>query len=93
MKYNYEAKIPAKDLIHGVYYRGECRNATVARWNEDKQVFFHWRHKFGHNFLEEIKHPEHETQYDVFVVEEEITDNMHMMIPFEGDIEPALPYY
>ena len=61
--------IAKKDLIHGQYYKGHCRNAEVARWNENDNKFYHWRFKFGHTFLEEIKHPDDEKYYDVFVPE------------------------
>lgn len=61
--------IAKEQLIHGAYYFGRCRNAQVARWNADKQVFVHWRTKFGNRFLEEIKCPEDEARYDVFVTE------------------------
>ena len=66
---DYVAKIAKKDLQHGKYYRGQCRNAVEARWNADKQVFVHWRTKWGERFLETIKHPEDDAVYDVFVVE------------------------
>lgn len=66
---NYESLIKKEDLEHGAYYRGHCRNATEARWNESKKVFTHWRTKFGHEFLEDIKHPDDEPYYDVFKVE------------------------
>lgn len=68
-KMDYAAKIAKQDLQHGVYYKGRCRNAEVARWNAERQVFVHWRTKFGCKFLETIKHPEDELRYDVFVVE------------------------
>jgi hypothetical protein len=70
----YVAKIAVADLKHGAYYEGRCRNATVARWNADRQVFVHWRTKFNETFLEEIKHPEHDKHFDVFVVEKEIPE-------------------
>lgn len=70
---DYIAKIPKKDLIHGAYYKGTCRNATVARWNAEKEVFVHWRNKFGW-FLETICHPEDEDYFDVFVVDTQITE-------------------
>jgi hypothetical protein len=67
-------KIARKDLIDGAYYKGHCRNAQVARWSEADGCFYHWRTKFRSTFLEEIKHPEDEQFYDVFIVEELITD-------------------
>ena len=46
-----EKIIAKKDLKHGVYYYGTCRNASIARWNADDQLFYHWRNKFGLKFL------------------------------------------
>ena len=74
-----------EELIHGFYYRGHCRNATVARWNNEKKVFVHWRTKFGDRFLEEIRCPEDDQVYDVFYADSiiyprDITDDM--VIPF-----------
>lgn len=77
---DYTPKIARKDLIHGAYYKGRCRNASVARWNEHIGKFVHWRYKFGHKFLEEICHPEDEQVYDVFVVEE-LYENPEEEIP------------
>lgn len=54
------------ELIDGEYYVGKCRNSTVARWDGQLQKFFHWRIKFGHHFIEEIRHPEDEAHFDVF---------------------------
>jgi hypothetical protein len=78
---DYTPKIAKKDLKHGVYYEGRCRNANVARWNADRQCFVHWRTKFGDTYLEEIRHPEDEQRYDVFVVEKEVF-NPIKEIPF-----------
>ena len=66
---DYTPKIPKKDLIHGAYYKGRCRNANEARWNAELEKFVHWRTKFGHTFTEEICHPEDDKHFDVFVVE------------------------
>jgi hypothetical protein len=79
---DYTPKIPKKDLVHGVYYHGRCRNANEARWNADQQKFVHWREKFGRKFLEEICHPEDEEHFDVFVVEKEC-ENPKEEIPFD----------
>jgi hypothetical protein len=54
---DYTPKIAKADLEHGAYYTGSCRNASVARWDSNKQCFVHWRSKFGDRFLEEIRHP------------------------------------
>jgi hypothetical protein len=64
-----EAMIAKADLLHGVYYTGTCRNATVARWNAEDQRFYHWRTKFADRFVETIRHPDDEAQFDVFVPE------------------------
>lgn len=69
---NYESKIPKKELVHGAYYSGRCRNATIARWNGTINKFIHWREKYGQTFLESICHSEEQTSYDVFVVDCEI---------------------
>jgi hypothetical protein len=69
MARDYTPKIAKVDLVHGSYYHGRCRNATVARWSADDQLFYHWRTKFGSNFVESIKHPEDDDIFDVFVVE------------------------
>ena len=66
---DYTPKIDKKDLVDGAYYKGQCRNASIARWDGSKERFVHWRTKFGHTFLEEICHPEDDQIYDVFVVE------------------------
>lgn len=71
MARDYTPKIAKKDLKHGVYYRGRCRNAQIARWNAEDETFYHWRTKFGSKYIEAIKHPEDEQHYDVFVVEAE----------------------
>lgn len=64
--------IPKEQLIHGFYYKGQCRNATVARWNGEEQKFIHFRTKFGQMFLEEICCPEDDALWDVFYAEEAI---------------------
>lgn len=65
----YTPKIAKNQLVHGQYYTGRCRNASVARWNEERQCFFHWRSKFGERFIEEIRAPEDDQCFDVFVVD------------------------
>ncbi len=66
---NFVSKIKKTDLIHGEYYKGTCRNATEARWDEKNQCFVYWRFKFGETFLETIKAPEDDKNFDVFVTE------------------------
>lgn len=64
--------IAKKDLKHGAYYAGHCRNATEARWDAVRQVFVHWREKFRRTFTEDIYHPEDEQRFDVFIPEREL---------------------
>ncbi len=78
----YTPKIPKQQLIHGVYYYGSCRNASIARWNAEIGRFIHWRTKFGDTFLEEISAPEDEAQFDVFVTERIVTiEEFKQLIP------------
>jgi hypothetical protein len=79
---DYTPKIAKAELEHGAYYTGRCRNASLARWNAETQCFVHWRSKFGSRFTEEIKHPEDEQHFDVFVVEAK-TENPEHEIPLE----------
>lgn len=58
--------LPKGVLVHGAYYDGLCRNATVARWHARIGRFVHWRLKFGRTFLETIAHPEDDRHFDVF---------------------------
>jgi hypothetical protein len=60
-------------LVHGAYYYGICRNATVARWHASIARFIHWRTKFGQTFPEIIAHPEDDRVFDVFRVLIEIS--------------------
>jgi hypothetical protein len=78
---DYTPNIAKADLEHGAYYTGRCRNASLARWNAELGCFVHWRTKFGSKFLEEIKHPEDDQHFDVFVVESK-TENPIEEIPF-----------
>lgn len=57
------------ELAHGAYYRGHCRNARLARWNAERNVFVYRRSAAGHTFLEEIPHFEDFRGTDTFVPE------------------------
>lgn len=59
--------IPKKDLEDGASYRGWCRNATLATWDKAREVFVYKRTKFTATFEEDIKHPEDDEGFDVFV--------------------------
>lgn len=70
----YTPKIKKAALVHGVYYRGRSRNATIARWDGQAEHFVHWRTKFNFRYLEAIKCPEDDDRFDVFVAEEAMAD-------------------
>jgi hypothetical protein len=80
---DYTPKIPKTELRHGAYYTGHCRNATLARWHGPEQQFYHWRSKFGMRFIETIRAPEDEQQYDVFVAEHETMNTETIPFPEE----------
>ena len=57
--------IARRDLVVGCYYEGDCRNASLARWNGS--CFIYLRQKFGDSFWEAINHSESERQgHDTF---------------------------
>lgn len=72
MAYDYTPKIPKTELEDRAYYQGECRNATVARWNAKTQLFYHWRVKMQKRFVETIHAPEDEDKFDVFITERKV---------------------
>jgi hypothetical protein len=61
--------IAKSELVHGFYYLGYCRNARIARWNAERNVFIYRRNIAGNTILEEINHPEDTNEHDVFVPE------------------------
>jgi hypothetical protein len=69
--------LPKSELVDGYYYSGHCRNASVARWSDKHQSFFHWREKFGSKFIEEIKHEDDEQKFDVFKARERYIPEAH----------------
>ena len=64
--------IPKEELVEGGWYRGHCRNATYAQWEDGE--FHYTRHKFGNNFHETIPCPEDDRGFDVFFAFERILD-------------------
>ena len=58
--------IPKKDLIDGQVYVGNHRNCTLAKWNNEKNRFDHWRYKFGW-IEDECNHFEDDDGYALFV--------------------------
>ena len=58
--------IPKADLVDGQFYYGEYRNANVGKWNAEKNVFDHWRYKFGFR-LDTCNHFEDDNGFALFV--------------------------
>jgi len=88
--------LPRDQLWHGVYYRGRCRNALIARWDAKRGVFWHWRQEFDRIFLESIKHPADEKfeRLDVFrVVEEWPNPKFEIPIPAEAACTDTAMWY
>jgi hypothetical protein len=59
--------IPKEELVHGQEYWGHCRNARVAVWDANSDVFIYIRYKFGSVFCESIVHPADDKGFDIFV--------------------------
>jgi|SRR5208283_5154251 len=80
--------LPTERLRHGAYYKGRCRNATIARWNREEQCFYHWREKLGRIFVQTIRYPTDELEpwWDVFDVVKQLPV-CKFEIPF--DLEAA----
>jgi uncharacterized protein (DUF433 family) len=89
--------LPKALLKHGAYYKGRCRNATIARRNAEEERFYHWREKFGRIYIETIMYPtdENEPWWDIFFVVEELQSSK-FEIPFDLDAafdgDPAVVY-
>lgn len=83
-------------LVHGAYYVGRCRNATVARWNAEKQCFYHWQENFGALVTETIKHPIDDEVFDVFrpyrLLETPEFEIPFDDTPFQGDRKSIYAY-
>jgi len=81
-----------EELEDGAYYIGRCRNARIARWCAAENQFYHWRVKFGNIFIETIKHPADEQQFDVFYPQQKTVDTkfeipLDRKTPFKGNEE------
>jgi hypothetical protein len=58
--------IPKTDLVDGQFYFGDYRNANVGKWLAEKNVFEHWRYKFGFR-IDECNHFEDDNGFALFV--------------------------
>ena len=61
----YVRPISKNELVIDKEYAGNCRNSDKAIWKGDH--FEYQRHKFGHCYIDKIKHYEDDDGYDVFV--------------------------
>ena len=59
--------IRKKELINKAFYIGVCRNACIAKWDADKNVFWYLRTKFKNTFFESINHVANDDGYDLFI--------------------------
>lgn len=75
LKEAYAKGLLRKELLEdGAHYRGFCRNAEYARWHAGSQQFLYVRSKFGERFIEAIRHPHDDRNYDVFVATLRVED-------------------
>jgi hypothetical protein len=58
--------IPKADLVDNQFYFGDYRNANVGKWLAEKNVFEHWRYKFGFR-VDECNHFEDDDGFALFV--------------------------
>jgi hypothetical protein len=58
--------IPKADLVDNQFYFGDYRNANVGKWLAEKNVFEHWRYKFGFR-IDECNHFEDDDGFALFV--------------------------
>ena len=61
-----------EELKDGKYYLGKCRNANVAKWDEQGKCFWYMRNKFGSTFPEKINHLQDDNRFDLFVPLKEV---------------------
>lgn len=57
--------IRKEDLVVGMYYKGNCRNASVAKWDGSK--FDYMRYKWGSYYKDSLCYPMDEDHFDVFI--------------------------
>ena len=59
--------IPKKDLVDGQFYAGDHRNATIAKWDADKNKFIYMRTKWNSTYEDDCNHFEDDDGYALFV--------------------------
>jgi hypothetical protein len=55
------------DLIDGAFYLGDHRRGRIARWNDEKNQFEYWRHKFSAVYIDTCNHFEDDDSFALFV--------------------------
>lgn len=67
--------IPKAEMKAGANYKGYCRNANIAHWDDKKQEFVYIRYKFGF-MMDTIKHFEDvaDSRQDGFIPIEEVKE-------------------
>lgn len=69
-----------EELKDGKYYLGKCRNANVAKWDEQGKCFWYMRNKFGCTFPEKINHLQDDDGFDLFVPLKEVEPNENEIV-------------
>lgn len=64
--------IEKRNLEGWAYYKGSCRNSSIAMWDPNFEKFIYLRTKFGDTFADQSNHPEDDEGYDVFIPIEKI---------------------
>lgn len=59
--------IQKKDLVDGQFYAGNHRNATIAKWDVEKNKFTYMRTKWGTTYEDYCNHFEDDDGYALFV--------------------------
>lgn len=64
--------LPKTALVDQEYYKGYCKNATVAVWDADNQRFWYVSHKWDTPFYEAVQHASDDNGFDLFYPEEPV---------------------
>lgn len=83
--------IAKKDLKNREFYKGRCRNASLAMWVNEISRFVYIREKWGSKFLEDICHPEDDNNYDLFIPTSKAED-IEPDVLFKTDLNGLIAY-
>lgn len=81
-----------EELKDRTFYFGDCRNASIAMWVKELNMFLYQREKFGSRFLEDIHHPANDNGFDIFIPEQECEPSVCLKLYFEKELEPWLKW-